>query len=83
MLDLPQPFGPTTAVIGWSKSRMTLSEKDLKPTMSILRMRILDPGRVGFGEEYRGPGQYPQPPDSRVFLACYALLRPTFRDATL
>ncbi|MSP15728.1 MAG: VCBS repeat-containing protein [Myxococcales bacterium] len=40
MLDLPQPFGPTIAVIGWSICTTALSGKDLKPMISILLMRI-------------------------------------------
>ena len=34
-LDLPQPLGPTTQVMPGSKSRRTLSAKDLKPTISM------------------------------------------------
>ena len=31
MLDLPDPFGPTTTVTPGSNSRVTVSAKDLKP----------------------------------------------------
>src|SRR5580704_14056812 len=34
ILDLPQPFGPTTAVIPGSNSTRVLSAKDLNPTIS-------------------------------------------------
>ena len=34
MFDLPLPFGPTIAVISWSKFRRVLSGKDLKPWIS-------------------------------------------------
>src|SRR5687767_2401452 len=41
MFDLPQPFGPTTAVIGSLKLRTVLSQKDLKPMTSSRLIRIL------------------------------------------
>src|SRR5580704_15720049 len=34
ILDFPQPFGPTTAVIPGSNSTRVLSAKDLNPTIS-------------------------------------------------
>src|SRR6266581_883938 len=34
-LDLPQPFGPTIAVIPWWKLKIVLSANDLKPRSSI------------------------------------------------
>src|SRR4051812_3412867 len=34
ILDLPQPLGPTTAVIPGSNSTRVLSAKDLNPTIS-------------------------------------------------
>src|SRR5690606_41123179 len=40
MLDLPQPFGPTTAVRFTGKLAVVGSTKDLKPTSLILFSRI-------------------------------------------
>lgn len=34
MFDLPQPFGPTIPVIGWSSTTWVLSAKDLNPFIS-------------------------------------------------
>jgi len=34
MFDLPEPFGPTTAVIGALKSSVVFLAKDLKPLNS-------------------------------------------------
>lgn len=34
IFDLPQPFGPTMPVIGWSSSTWVLSAKDLNPLIS-------------------------------------------------
>src|SRR2546425_3338375 len=42
-LDLPQPLGPTTAVIPGLKVIAVVSEKDLKPSRSRLLSRILHP----------------------------------------
>src|SRR3989344_4673661 len=38
--DLPEPFGPTMAVIGDSKSKSVFLAKDLKPESSRRRRRI-------------------------------------------
>ena len=43
MLDLPQPFGPSTAVIPCSKLSSALFMKDLKPSISSLESRTLSP----------------------------------------
>src|SRR3954471_8161009 len=40
MLDLPQPFGPTTPVTGGSKVSTVRSQNDLKPTISSRLIRI-------------------------------------------
>src|SRR6266481_5774566 len=40
-LDLPHPFGPTTAVTPGAKLTLVCSKKDLKPTRSRLLRRML------------------------------------------
>jgi len=40
MFDLPQPLGPTTAVIGWSMPMTARSQNDLNPMISTRLMRI-------------------------------------------
>src|ERR1700722_550975 len=40
MFDLPQPFGPTTAVIGSLNDKTVLSQNDLNPTTSSRLIRI-------------------------------------------
>ena len=41
ILDLPHPFGPTTAVIPGSKFSVVLSQNDLKPISSNLLKYML------------------------------------------
>lgn len=42
MFDFPDPFGPTTAVICFSKGIIVLFAKDLKPLSSILLSLIVN-----------------------------------------
>jgi hypothetical protein len=47
-LDLPQPLGPTTDVTGDVMLITVLSQKDLKPMISIRLMRTYrPPGEIG------------------------------------
>ena len=45
--DLPQPFGPTMAVIGSGKEMVVLSTKDLNPQISMRLIFISPPAPVG------------------------------------
>ena len=42
IFDLPEPFGPTMAVICFSKGIIVLFAKDLKPLSSMLSSLILN-----------------------------------------
>src|SRR5213595_2770640 len=61
MFDLPQPFGPTTAVIGSLNDSTVLSQNDLKPTTSSRLIRIVR--RLSAGDDYDvPPGEQNEPP---------------------
>jgi hypothetical protein len=49
MFDLPQPFGPTTAVMPGFNSTMVFWAKDLKPIISRRFKRIDNTSIRGFG----------------------------------
>jgi hypothetical protein len=58
MFDLPQPFGPTTAVTGCEKFITVRSQNDLKPMTSIRFMRI---PRISPSYRTTRPGATPRP----------------------
>ena len=59
-LDLPEPFGPTMAVMLWSKVSTVFSGKDLKP-WSISALRYMDTPRFRGGIKYHCILPHPRP----------------------
>ena len=50
MFDLPHPLGPTTAVTGSSIWSTVLSQKDLKPMISIFLIRMVPRVTIHVGQ---------------------------------
>src|SRR5208282_1394535 len=73
--DLPQPLGPTTAVIPGAKLIVVESRKDLKPSNSRLLRRMLPspPPHHHLPEAYP---KLPQEGQETPHISCFAVLIP-------